>query len=351
VAEQSSEAEDRTAPATPQRIERARRDGDAALSRDVVQFASLGAGTLGLALLGPAAGRDLADAAILLLSVQNGFDPMAATLTLLRPAALLALGVGVAAGLGALVATLLQTGFLLSKKGLVPDPSRISPIAGVKRLFGPQGLMELLRTLLKLGAVGVALWLAAGDLEALSGTISKGAGDLAGDIAGRLGGLLAATLFALAAIAVLDLAWTRFSHARRLRMSRQDLREESRENEGDPHFKARRQEIMRARGRRRMMAAVPKATVVITNPTHYAVALAYERGKDAAPRIVAKGTDQLAFRIRAAAEKAGVPIVPNPPLARALWRLPDDSEVPEEHFKAVAEVIAFVWKLRKGRAS
>ncbi len=124
------------------------------------------------------------------------------------------------------------------------------------------------------------------------------------------------------------------------------MRDEIKESEGDPFLKARRLQVARARSRRRMLDAVPKATVVITNPTHYAVALAYERGRDAAPRITAKGVDAMAARIRAAAETHGVPIVPNPPLARALWRLDHDAEVPEEHFKAVAEIIAFVWRLR-----
>jgi flagellar biosynthetic protein FlhB len=347
MAEEGQEAEDRTEAATPQRIEKARREGDVALSREAVQLASLGAGALGLAVLGPSAGRGIADAAAVVLAAAHELDPMGALVELMLAVAPLALGVGTAAALGAVVATLLQTGFLLRAEGLAPDPSRISPLAGLRRLFGAQAAMELLRTLLKLGAVGAAIWWGAGDLAGLAGAASQDTGALAGEIAARLGRLLSATLAAMAGIAVLDLAWTRISHARRLRMSREDIRQETRESEGDPHFKARRQQIMRTRGRRRMMAAVPTATVVVTNPTHYAVALSYERGKDAAPRLVAKGTDALAARIRALAEEHGVPIVPNPPLARALWRLEPDTEIPEEHFKAVAEVIAFVLRLRQ----
>jgi flagellar biosynthetic protein FlhB len=202
------------------------------------------------------------------------------------------------------------------------------------------------RTLLKLAAVGLALWWAAGDLDGSVEVIAGDAGALADSISSRVGRLLTATLAAMASVAALDLLWVRFSHARKLRMSRQEMRDEIKESEGDPFLKARRLQVARARSRRRMLDAVPKATVVITNPTHYAVALAYERGRDAAPRVTAKGVDAMAARIRAAAEKHGVPIVPNPPLARALWRLDDDAEVPEEHFKAVAEIIAFVWRLR-----
>ena len=130
-------------------------------------------------------------------------------------------------------------------------------------------------------------------------------------------------------------------------MSREDLKDEARDAEGDPRVKGRLRQLRQARAKRRMMAAVGKATVVITNPTHYAVALAYERGTQAAPRVVAKGVDEVAARIRAAAEKAGVPLVANPPLARALYLVALDAEVPAEHFRMVAEVIAYVWRLRQ----
>jgi flagellar biosynthetic protein FlhB len=147
-------------------------------------------------------------------------------------------------------------------------------------------------------------------------------------------------------IALLDIGWVRFKFARQLRMSPQEVKQEHKETEGDPRFKARIKQLRMTRARRRMVAAVQKATVVITNPTHYAVALAYERGTQAAPRIVAKGMDEVAARIREAADKHQVPLVSNPPLARALHQLPLDAEVPAEHFKAVAEIIAYVWRLR-----
>ena len=116
--------------------------------------------------------------------------------------------------------------------------------------------------------------------------------------------------------------------------------------EGDPHIKSKIKQMRMARARRRMMAAVAKATVVVTNPTHYAVALVYERGSRAAPKVVAKGMDEVAARIREEAQKHGIPLIPNPPLARALHALPLDAEVPAEHFKAVAEIIAFIWRLK-----
>ena len=132
-------------------------------------------------------------------------------------------------------------------------------------------------------------------------------------------------------------------------MSREELRQESRDSEGDPRIKGKLKQLRLQRARRRMLATVAKATVVVTNPTHYAVALAYERGTASAPRVVAKGVDEIAARIREAAEAARVPLVANPPLARALYLVPLDAEVPAEHFKVVAEIIAYVWRLR-GRA-
>jgi flagellar biosynthetic protein FlhB len=161
--------------------------------------------------------------------------------------------------------------------------------------------------------------------------------------------LLAALAAAFAGIAVLDLLWVRYDHERKLRMSRQDLKEEMKQSEGDPEVRARLKRIRIERSRNRMMSAVPAADVVITNPTHYAVALAYERGSGGAPRVVAKGVDHMAARIRAVAEKAGVPLVANPPLARALYTVDLEREIPPEHYEAVAEIIAYVWGLR-GRA-
>ncbi|MGG5812593.1 EscU/YscU/HrcU family type III secretion system export apparatus switch protein [Falsiroseomonas sp. CW058] len=346
MAEEAPDAEDRTEAASPQRLEKARRDGDVALSREAVQMASLGGAALGLAMLAPSSGLALAQASQELFAAASARLPGEAAAELLRAAAPAAIGVAGLAAAGAVAATLLQTRFLVSGKALVPDPSKVSPLAGAKRLFGTHGIEELARSLVKLGVVGVALWSGAGDLAGLAATLGQGAEQLTGTVAARLGSLFSAALAATAGVAALDLLWVRLRHARKLRMSRQELKDELKENEGDPHLRAHRRAMARRRSGRRTLAATATATVVVTNPTHYAVALAYERGKDAAPRIVAKGVDALAAKMRAAAAEHGIPIVPNPPLARALYRLDEDTAIPEEHFKAVAEIIAFVWKLR-----
>jgi flagellar biosynthetic protein FlhB len=161
--------------------------------------------------------------------------------------------------------------------------------------------------------------------------------------------LLGGVLAIVAVIAVLDYALQRFTLMRSLRMSRQDLKDEFKQTEGDPMIRARLRQIRVERARRRMMQAVPEADVVVTNPTHYAVALKYVMTNMNAPKVVAKGVDEVALRIRAVAEKAGVPIVENPPLARALHGAIElDQEIAPEHYKAVAEVIGYVMRLRQG---
>jgi flagellar biosynthetic protein FlhB len=211
---------------------------------------------------------------------------------------------------------------------------------------GPEGGIELIRTLIKLSVVCAALWWALGDPRELRASLSLGPGDLLKLMVRAAMDLFIAAMIAFAAIAVLDYLVVRFRHLHRLRMTRQELRDEVKESEGDPIIKGRIRNIRLARARRRMMAAVPKAAVVITNPTHYAIALAYDENSQAAPKIVAKGTEAVAARIRAVAEEAGVPLVSNPPLARALFKLELETEIPAEHYQAVAEIIAYVWRLR-----
>jgi flagellar biosynthetic protein FlhB len=187
------------------------------------------------------------------------------------------------------------------------------------------------------------LWPERGNLE---GLLTHGPEQIASDMIYLIMKLLIATLSILAVIAVLDYALQRFRFLQRNRMSKQEIKEEYRQTEGDPAVKAKVKQIRQERARRRMMAAVPEATVVIMNPTHYAVALKYESGKMAAPICVAKGVDALALKIREVAEEHEVPVVENPPLARALYATVEiDEQVPAEQFKAVAQVIGYVMKL------
>jgi flagellar biosynthetic protein FlhB len=228
-----------------------------------------------------------------------------------------------------------------------PDLSKLSLSSGLKRMFGVEGLSNLLKGLLKIGIVGAAIWMQVwperGTLESV---LSQSPMGVAGDMGHLLFKVLIAALAALAAIAAGDYFLQRFRFIQRNRMSKQEIKEEFRQTEGDPTIKAKIRQIRNERARRRMIAAVPEATVVITNPTHFAVALKYESGKMAAPVCVAKGVDALALRIREVAKEHDVPIVENPPLARALHASVDvDEAIPPEHYKAVAQVIGFIMRL------
>jgi len=239
-----------------------------------------------------------------------------------------------------------RPGFSLDK--IAPDFSKVSPLAGLKRLFGAEGWMNLLKGLAKMAVVGVAIWTQLWpERHNLEAILNQSTVAVLGDMSRLLFKVMMASLATLGLIAGLDYFWQRMRWLSRNRMSKQEIKEEYRQNEGDPTIKAKIRQLRYERARKRMMAAVPTASVVIMNPTHYAVALKYESGKMAAPVCVAKGIDALALRIRAVAEENDVPVVENPPLARALHAAIEvDEPVPPEHFKAVAQVIGYVMRLQ-----
>lgn len=340
--------DDRTEAATPRRLQQAREEGQVPVSREMETLAGMVAVALVAMTVGPVLLRDL--------TVHlRGFLVQAHSHALVGQAGWFhaAMATAMAAGpilllimVGGVAATLFQTGFLLHGGALQPQLSRINPGAGLKRLVGVENLVETIRSIAKLGLVGLFIWWSLpADLPAIGGLPFHGLAallDRTGDLVFRV---LVATIAAQTIIAAADLGWVRYRHFHKLRMSRQDILDETKETEGDPRIRARLRQIRQQRARRRMLAAVKDATVVITNPTHYAVALVYDRATHAAPRVVAKGVDTMAARIREAAEAARVPLVANPPLARALYRVELDSEIPAEHYQAVAEIVAYVWRL------
>lgn len=341
---------DRTEAPTPRRLEKAREEGQVALSREAVSFVALGFGTLGLFVALPVLGarmlatmRGVLEHAPLLQPHRAAWEVAGAAL-----AAVLTVAGLVAAG--ATAAALLQTRGLVSAKALMPRLDKLSPMAGLKRLLGTDGQLELLRSVLKLTVIGAALWWAAARTEfalLLLQATPQGLLRVLADAALRL---MVAALGAFGLLAALDLVLVQMRHRHGLRMSRDDLRQEMKETEGDPHLRQKRRQIRETRARRRMLAEVPKAAVVVTNPTHYAVALSYTRGSDAAPKVVARGVDSLAARIREVAAEHRVPIVANPPLARALYPIEPGTEIPPQHYQAVAEIIAYVLRLGRGGA-
>ncbi|HEX4270792.1 MAG TPA: flagellar biosynthesis protein FlhB [Rhizomicrobium sp.] len=338
---------------TAKRLEQAREQGDVVKSTEVTAFVLLGAGTLALAMFGKYTAMSLARTLTTFIEQPDAMSVDAAGLSAmareLLPQVAMALmpifAVLVAAGVAGHVLQA-RPGFSIDK--IAPDFSKVSPVAGFTRMFGPEGWMNLLKGLLKIAIVGIAIWTQLwperGGLEAI---LNQSTAAVVGDMSHLLFKVLMAALVSLGVIAGFDYFWQRMRWLSRNRMSKQEIKEEYRQNEGDPHIKSKIRQLRHERARKRMMTAVPQATVVLMNPTHYAVALKYESGKMAAPICVAKGIDALALRIRAVAEENNVPVVENPPLARALHAAIEiDDPVPAEHFKAVAQVIGYVMRLQ-----
>jgi flagellar biosynthesis protein FlhB len=240
--------------------------------------------------------------------------------------------------------SLAQNPFQFNLQRIEPKWSRLSPREGFKRLFGAQGMVEFLKSLFKFGSLAVIVSLIVrSEMPDVLETMIKPPQLLPGVMLALIIKLLAAVVVAALVLAAVDGAWSRFSWLKNLRMSKQELKEEHRQVEGDPMVKLRFRQLARSRASRRMMAKVPQATMVIANPTHYAVALRYVREEDAAPRVLAKGRDAMALKIRGIAEEHGIEVIENKPLARALHdRAEVDSVIPQEFFRAIAEIIHFL---------
>ena len=250
--------------------------------------------------------------------------------------------------LAAIGANLVQHRLVWSTEVLAPKLSRVSPGAGAKRLFSSQALANFAKGLVKLIVVGAVLtallWPERDRLEGLVWTDPAAVLPIVRSLSLKL---LGAVVAMLAVVAAVDFLYQHRQWYERQKMTLRELREEFRQSEGDPAIKGKQKQVRQTRQRRRIIAAVPKATVVITNPTHYSVALRYERGMDA-PICVAKGVDDLALKIREIAREHSVPVVENPPLARTLHATVEiDQAIKPEHYKAVAEVIGFVMRLRR----
>jgi flagellar biosynthetic protein FlhB len=353
-----SSNQNRTLPATPRKIERAREEGQVPRSRELGHFFALGAGIALLGAFAPDLTRWLAQALAdaLRFDVQQTSDPRAMgerLMALTRVLLTVLLPVGGIAMLLALSAGLASGGWNFTLKPLAPQFGKLNPISGIARLFSLAHLAEaakacLLSLLLVIAgawALG-AMWPQAMGLTAMPLPQALAA---SGDM--LQSGLLAVGLL-LALFAAIDVPLQRQMLARKLRMSFEEVKREMRESEGNSEVKGRMRARMREMANRRMFAAVPKADLVVMNPTHYAVALKYDEKKMGAPRVVAKGADLIAMRIRDIATEARVPVLQSPPLARALYAHTEiDQEVPARLFGAVAQVLAWVYQLRDALAA
>ena len=248
----------------------------------------------------------------------------------------------------AIVATALQVGFIWAPQKLKPELKKISIISGVKRVFGMRALIEFIKGILKLSLVGlVAFTLALPVLKDIELFPMLDLVKIMDRIHLTVLLLMVGTITVMTVIAALDFAYQKYTNHEQMKMTKQEVKDEHKQQEGDPLVKSRIRQLRMERAQQRMMAAVPQADVVITNPTHYAVALEYKMDSMPAPKLLAKGVDDVAFRIREMAEEHDIPVVENEPLARALYAAVDlDEEIPEEHYMAVAEIIGYVLRLK-----
>lgn len=339
----------RTEEPTAKKLEDARKKGDAPRSQEIVATMMLAAAGIGLLMLAGPAATSLTLAGSAFLDHPHQFAADGESLN--RLFVVIAAKAGAAlAGLAllfvaaALAANMGQAAPVFAPDKIKPTLSRLSPAEGAKRLFGPTALVNFAKGVGKILVVGsilvFALW---PDRDRLMGLPYADVHDILAVAGGEVAKLVAYAVAAMMVIAALDYAWARREWKKRLMMTKEEVRREMRESEGDPQIKGRQRQQREARARRRMMTAVKDATVLIMNPTHYAVALKYDAAGAAAPLCVAKGLDDIALRLRAKAEEAGVPVIENPPLARALYAVVAiDDEIPVEHYEAVAKVIGFV---------
>ncbi len=343
----------KTEEPTPRKLEQAKSKGQTTTSQEVKNWSILLAATLLIAIMAPSMAGDVRDLTVKFLAqpdlIPSDFEHLRLVLadTMLGMLLILAPLLGVLV-ITAILTSLAQSGFVWAPSKLNPELSKISPLKGLGRMFSTRSLVEFVKGIAKLAIVtlvSASLALPLFDDITLIPDI-----DLSSTLE-RLYILIlliaAGAVVVMTVIAVFDYVYQKYMFSKQMRMTKQEVKDEHKQSEGDPQVKARIRQLRNERARQRMMAAVPEADVVVTNPTHFAVALTYKIDEMQAPRLVAKGQDFIALKIREIAEENDVPIVENPPLARALFATVEiDEEVPMEHYQAVAEIIGYVMRLR-----
>jgi flagellar biosynthesis protein FlhB len=352
---EEKDKEDKTEDPTERRLQQALEKGDVAKSMEVNNFFLLATAALIMLMLGPWIGRNLVQGITPFLAKAQEFSLDASGLRSIMNHALwvmvLVCGVPFAAIIIAGIASSMsQHRFVFSAEQLKPKLNRISPVSGFKRVYGKEALVQFLKGLFKISLVGAAvsiiIWQERGTLSALPQMAVEAMLPVISGIALKL---LATAVIAQAFLAVADYGYQRWQWFTRQKMTREELKQEFKETEGSPEIKQKVRRLRAEAAKKRMMAAVPKASVIITNPTHFAVALQYESGMNA-PICLAKGVDQVALKIREVGAEHGIPIIENPPLARAIHATVQiDEEIKADHYKAVAEVIGYVMRLKRQR--
>ncbi len=351
MAESEGQDTEKSEDPTAKRLEDAIKRGDVAKSQEVNTWFLLFGATIAFFIFGGASANKLAIAfRDVLGNLHVATDPSLVMRAIMRLSLQVLIAIGPLMAIlvvAAIAGNAVQHRLLWTTEPLAPKLNRISLIAGAKRIFSQHALVQFVKGILKLIIVGAVIYVIGSSEIERTGLLINGELTLSLSVTFILAlKIMAAVTAIMALIAAADYLWQKHSWFERQRMSVREIREEYKEQEGDPTIKAKLRQIRQSRSRKRMMSEVPEATVVVMNPTHFAVALKYEQGMGA-PICVAKGQDNIALKIREVAYRHGVPVVQNPPLARALFKYVEiEQEVPVEHYKAVAEVIGYVMKLR-----
>lgn len=353
MAEQSSDKSQKTEEPTQKKLDDSRKKGEIANSREVSHWFMILAATIIVALMAPSLSTDVKLVLQKFLAMPHAIPVERGNVaTIIGDAAaeigfimIIPVVLFIAAAFGSAI---VQGGLVVAVERITPKMDRASPLAGMKRLFSFKSVAEFIKGVLKITIVGaVATMLVLPYFEGLEQLVKMEMTGAAAVLHSLVSRLLVGVLAIVTVIAVIDFLYQRFEHMKQMRMSHQEIKDEFKQTEGDPMVKARLRQIRQERARQRMTAAVPEASVVITNPTHYAVALKYELDEMDAPVLLAKGQDFLALKIREIAKEHDIPVIENPPIARALYAgVEVDQEIPPEHFKAVAEIIGYVFKLK-----
>jgi len=340
----------RTEEPTQKRIDEARRKGQVAMSRELNNWVMLLTATILIGTAAPTLMAHLRDHLRAYIEHagdvpgEGGFTKIL-TGSFHEVLGMLALPLLVLMAAGFL-GPFLQTGPIFAPDVIKPDINKISPARGWERLFSRRALMEFAKGIVKIVVIGgVAAMLLEPYFANIEHMIGQPLPLMMGDLMTLVLRVMTGILVILLILAIIDVTYQRMEFMKRMRMSKQEVRDEYKQSEGDPHVKARLRQIRTERARKRMMQAIPRADVVITNPTHFAIALEYKPPKMEAPVCIAKGVDETALRIRQEAERLKITVFENPPLARVLYDTVEvDETIPPEHYKAVAEVISFVFR-------
>lgn len=342
----------KTEDPTPKRLEESRKKGQVALSREINNWIMLLAATILIGAASPAVLSNLKQHLRAYLEHAHAFPGVPGVSDTLTESFWIILGILALPFLvlifAAFVGPFAQVGPLFAPEALKPDLSKISPVKGFKRLFSLRSLMEFAKGILKIAIISVVgvilLYPFYGRVDHLVGLPVPLMMD---ELLALVIRLMTGVLVALVVIAVIDIVFQRTEHHKKMRMTKQELKDEYKQTEGDPHVRAKLRQLRAEKARQRMIQAVPEADVVITNPTHFSIALKYDPDNMDAPVCLAKGVDEVALRIREVAKEHDIILYENPPLARVLYDTVDiDEMVPAEHYKAVAEVISYVFKLK-----